>query len=84
MWWSTVVQRCGLIASGSHFYPREMHTMTPCTIWLSAVAQRYGLFTCGCPFYTGDVFCHHIVIIMETEDDKLAKIITNNQSGLTA
>lgn len=43
------------------------------------MAQCNGLIAPGCPFYTGVVSCHHnIIIIMEIDDDLMAKI-PNNQ-----
>jgi hypothetical protein len=47
------------------------------------VAQRDGLISPGCPFYTGVVFCHHIIIIMEIDDDLMAKYPTVNHILVT-
>jgi hypothetical protein len=43
------------------------------------MAQRYGLIACWCPLYTGNVYCHHIIIIMEIDADMMAKL-PNNQT----
>jgi hypothetical protein len=45
---------------------------------MSAVAWRNDLIARGCPLYTGDVSCHHIIIIMEIDADVMAKL-PNNQ-----
>jgi hypothetical protein len=45
---------------------------------MSAVAQCYGSFACGCPFCTGDVYCHHIIIIMEIDADVMKNYPTIN------
>ncbi len=39
---------------------------------------RNDLIARGHPLYTGDVYCHHIIIIMEVDADMMAKL-PNNQ-----
>jgi hypothetical protein len=41
------------------------------------MAQCYGLIACRCPLYTGDVFIHHIIIIIEFDADVMEKILNN-------
>jgi len=45
------------------------------------VAQRNGLVVCGRPYQTGNVFCHHIIIIMDIYDDMMDVILSNQQNS---
>jgi hypothetical protein len=47
-------------------------------MWTYAVAQCNDLIVCRHPFYTGHDFYHHIIIIMDIEDDMM-DAIPNNQ-----
>jgi hypothetical protein len=45
---------------------------------MSAVVQHYGVIACRHPLFTGDIYCHHIIIIMEIDADMMEKL-PNNQ-----
>ena len=54
-----------------------MGAMSPRPIWTNGMAQHNGLIVRGHPYLTGHVFCLHIIINMEIDDDMMA-ILPNN------